>query len=62
MVPPDLPSRPILSLQKPQEEPGTLRFIERKSRYILQELVPDISASLTGGVRWRDVPLVKEKP
>jgi hypothetical protein len=49
----------ILRLRKP-EEPDRLRFIERKGRYILQELCPPLSASAMAVLRWRDVPLVKE--
>lgn len=49
-----------LTLKRREEKPDRLRFIERKGRYILQELVDEISASLSGVVKWRDVPLVKD--
>lgn len=57
-------NRPILTLRKAQqasidEVPYRLRFVERNKRYILQELIDDISASLSSSVRWRDVPLVR---
>lgn len=52
--------RPTLTLpKKPAETPHGLRFIERKKRYILQELVADLSGSAHAAMRWRDVPLVK---
>jgi hypothetical protein len=48
---------------KPSEEPLNMRFIERKGRYILQELVREESYSEgvfeSVSTRWRDVPLVK---
>lgn len=53
-------TRPVLTLRKQtDEEPGNLRFIERNTRYILQELVTSISRSATVSFRWRDVPLVR---
>jgi hypothetical protein len=60
-------SRPILSLkgssvsagEGKDEVPRDLRFIERKQRYILQELIEDLSRSAASVARWRDVPLVK---
>ena len=52
--------RPTLTLRpKPVETPNKLRFIERKGRYILQELIDDLSRSAASVVRWRDVPLVR---
>jgi hypothetical protein len=49
--------------QKPTEEPLNMRFIERKGRYILQELVREevFSDGVFESVssRWRDVPLIK---
>jgi hypothetical protein len=49
--------------QKPPEEPLNMRFIERKGRYILQELVREevFSDGVFESVssRWRDVPLIK---
>lgn len=52
-----------LSLKrKPPEDPLNLRFIERKGRYILQELIREdvYSAGVIVSVasRWRDVPLI----
>ena len=49
--------RVILTLKK--GEPDKLRFIERKTRYILQEKITTMSLSHTVSVVWRDVPLVK---
>jgi hypothetical protein len=49
--------RVVLTLKK--EAPDRLRFIERKTRYILQEKRVEMSGSLTVSVVWRDVPLVK---
>jgi len=56
MPPPD---RVTLTLPKSDEPPQRLRFIERKARYILQELIAELSGSATVSYRWRDVPLVK---
>lgn len=49
--------RTKLSLKK--DPPDRLRFIERKTRYILQEKRVEFSGSHTVSVVWRDVPLVK---
>jgi hypothetical protein len=60
--------RPVLTLKgarahgegaRDGEVPDKLRFIERKKRYILQELIEDLSRSAASVVRWRDVPLVR---
>jgi|ABSQ01.1.fsa_nt_gi hypothetical protein len=59
--------RPILSLkgtsvstsESQDVVPRDLRFIERKQRYILQELIEDLSRSAASVARWRDVPLVR---
>lgn len=48
---------------KPAETPLNLRFVDRKGRYILQELVQEDVYSagvvVSVGQRWRDVPLVQ---
>jgi len=53
------PPEGTLTLPKRDEPPQRLRFIERKARYILQELIAELSGSATVSYRWRDVPLVK---
>ena len=58
--------RPILKLRGKRvtilptdEVPRNLRFVERDTRYILQEVIEDLSRSAASVVRWRDVPLVR---
>lgn len=50
--------------RKPPEDPLNLRFIERKGRYILQELIrEDVYSAgviVSNAARWRDVPLIAE--
>ena len=55
--------RPILSLRPGEPEvpieKDALRFIERNSRYILQQVRLERSSTASVTLVWRDIPLVR---